>query len=194
MAGRRPALERQLALTLSAAGEPQEALSVLRPAVEAGDAEALATCSAWSSPTPETRRAPVRRCCAPKHVDVDDPTTQETLALVAIRRGDWAEAKARAERALATDPGLSLAWSYLGGARYNLGEPRRAVEAWERSLAIDPDNFDVLYNLATVARELDMRERARSALERFVREAPRDRYGDDIELARRRLQALLAQP
>jgi hypothetical protein len=54
---------------------------------------------------------------------------------------------------------------------------------------LDPDLWDVLYNLGTSAAGLGRAEQARRALERFVAAAPPERYGADI----RRARALLAR-
>ncbi len=103
---------------------------------------------------------------------------------MALRRGSWVECEQHARRALAIDGELTLAWNYLGGALFNQGRGEEAVAALERSVAADPENFDALFNLALVANSLGDGERARTALRRFVREAPASRYGADIARAR----------
>ena len=122
--------------------------------------------------------------------DRRNATAHENLALVAMRTGDWSAARRHAEQALALSSALDQAWNYLGAARYNLGDPPGAVEAWKRSVEIQPENFDALFNLALVAAEIGQVDTARRALRRFVDEAPRDRYGADLENARRRLATL----
>ncbi len=84
---------------------------------------------------------------------------------------------------------MPLAWNYLGAARYNLGQKRPAIDAWERSLALAPDNFDVLYNVGFIAAEVGDVRRARAALESFVAAAP-PRYAADVRKAEELLRRL----
>ena len=88
------------------------------------------------------------------------------------------------------NPELPLAWNYLGTALYNLRAPREALDAWDRALALESDNLDVLYNMSVIAMEIGDRTRARRALEAFIAIAPEDQYGPDIQQARALLQQL----
>lgn len=184
-----PAMVRQLGLTLSEAGRFEPAVQVLRRAAESGDPEDLDALGLVLSEAGDLEGAErvLRQVFA---ADERNAAAWQSLALVALRRGDWAEARTRAERALELNPGLGLAWSYLGSARFNLGERAAALAAWQRAVELDPTDFDALYNIGLVAPELGETETARRALERFLREAPPARYAADLEEVRRRLDRL----
>lgn len=188
-----PALVRQLALTLAEAGRPEDAVGLMRRAAERGDVDDLLTLGLVLSEAGRQEEAAgvLQQVFA---ADARNAVALQHLALVALRRQDWAGALRRAEEALALNEGLGLAWSYLGSARFQLGRVEEALEAWERAVAIDPRDFDALYNIGLVAPRVDRPELAREALERFLREAPRDRYAADLEEVRRLLAALGAEP
>jgi arylsulfatase A-like enzyme/cytochrome c-type biogenesis protein CcmH/NrfG len=184
-----PALVRQLGLTLAELGRHGEAIALLERAAVGGDPDDLAALGLALSEAGRQReaQASLERAFA---ADPRNATVWQDLALVALRQGEWPAARERSERALAENDGLGLAWSYLGSARYNLGDPRGALAAWERAVAIDPTDFDALYNIGLVAPEVGEREKARAALERFLAAAPPERYGADFADVRQRLAAL----
>ena len=61
-----------------------------------------------------------------------------------------------------------------------LGDPRKAVEAWEQCVALNPEQYDALYNIGRVAGQIRDWKKARAALERFVATAPPKQYGKDL--------------
>ena len=63
------------------------------------------------------------------------------------------------------------------------GDRTRAISAWQRVIAIDPRDFDTLYNLGMLLAESGDRA-AVPYLQRFVAEAPRDRYARDLPQVR----------
>lgn len=174
---------RELALTLSHNGRHDEALALLLPLRSSNNPanlNALGTALAEAGRFTEAREV-LQRVLS---LEARNPVAHETLALAALRAGDWAATERHARDALAIDGQLSLAWNYLGGALYNQGRSREAVEAWEKSVTFDPKNYDALFNMAIVAGEIGDRDRARSALRQFIATAPAARYGADIERAR----------
>ncbi|HVS66028.1 MAG TPA: sulfatase-like hydrolase/transferase [Thermoanaerobaculia bacterium] len=182
-----PRLLRQLGLSLAEVGRHDEAVAVLEPLAEQGDTRALHDLGrALSEAGDQAEAESVLQRVLER--DPADPEAHQTRALVALRRGEPREALALAERATELDDGLSLAWNLRGAASHQLGERRRALEAWERAVELDPSNFDALFNIALVAEELGETSRLRWALERFVATAPPQRYGPQLELARRRLE------
>ncbi|HEX6200396.1 MAG TPA: sulfatase-like hydrolase/transferase, partial [Thermoanaerobaculia bacterium] len=188
-----PAVLRQLGLLLAERGRAPEAVALLQPLVPDGAAGAdPETLNALGVALSETgRQAEARR--ALRRVfesDPRNPEARQNLALVALRLEDWQEARREAEQAVAANPALPHAWNYLGVALYNLGRPREALDAWERATALDPDDYDLLYNLGLVAAEQGDLARARRALERFADGAPPERYGPDIGKARALLREL----
>ena len=174
---------RELGRTLTAVGRAPEAvklLSAMRLTDDPDGLNALASALIETGGLAEAESA-LRQSLAlePRH-----PVTHETLALVALRREDWPAVQTAAERALAIDDSMSLAWNYLGGARYNEGNTIGALDAWQKSVDFDSSNFDAMYNIAVVADAIGDTARTRVALRRFIAEAPPARYGSDIREAR----------
>lgn len=182
-----PSLRRQLGLSLATLGRYEEAFAALSPLADSGDPESLDALGVVLSGAGRQAEAEqvLRRIF---EIDARYPKGHETLALVALRGQDWPTAEREAERALALNDQLDQAWNYLGSARFSRGDKRGAFAAWRRATSLGADNFDALYNLALVSRELGEVDVARQALARFVRDAPPAQYGPDIEQARRWLR------
>jgi tetratricopeptide (TPR) repeat protein len=66
------------------------------------------------------------------------------------------------------------------------GHLAEAIDHLKRALALDPQLWDAMYNLSMALDQLGRRDEARPIIERFVREAPPQRYSADI----RKLRAL----
>jgi arylsulfatase A-like enzyme/Flp pilus assembly protein TadD len=188
-----PSLLRQLALTLTGAGRTQAAIDVARPLAASGDPDSLNVLGLVLAEAGQLAEA---RTTLEKVFTRDprNPTTHQHLALVALYQERWPECERQARRALELNPELPLAWNYLAIALYNQGRGGDALDAWQRSVEIDPSDFDVLYNYGVVAAELGDRARAVPALERFAESAPIGRYGPDIARARDLLRHLVAAP
>ncbi len=182
-------LQRQLGLSLAEVGRYADALTALQPFGDSDDPDVLNALGLILSEAgrQQEARAALERLLAR---DPRNARALENLAVVELRSERWSEAARNAQRAVDLDPGLGQAWNYLGTARYNTGDPRGAVTAWEQAVAVEPDNFDALYNLALVAAQIGDAGRARRALERFIAAAPSERYGPDIERARAMLRQL----
>ena len=59
----------------------------------------------------------------------------------------------------------------------------KAIAAWQHAIALQPRDYDTLFNLGVVLAEKPERADALPYLRRFVAEAPRDRYGHDLARA-----------
>ena len=90
-------------------------------------------------------------------------------------------------KVLELDPTSAKAFENLGEDELATGELAKAVPDLKRALDLEPRLFDALYNLAMALDRLGRRDEARPLIERFIREAPRERYATDIE----RLQELI---
>jgi tetratricopeptide (TPR) repeat protein len=90
------------------------------------------------------------------------------------------EARQNLETALRLGKRHARAWNALGVAWMRLGDPAKAIDAWERCLEMNPEQFDALYNVGRVAGQLGDWKKARQALERFVATAPPKQYGKDL--------------
>ena len=182
-----PFLERQLALTLAQVGRSEDAVRLMERHVESRDPDTLNVLGLVLGEAGQTGRA---REVLLRSLDVDrrNPQTRQNLALAALHEGDWPLCEQEARAALALNPALPLAWNYLGIALFNQRRGGEAIEAWQRSVELNPRDLDVLYNLGTVALRAGRLEIAKPALERFVREASAPglaaRYAADVAVAR----------
>jgi tetratricopeptide (TPR) repeat protein len=81
----------------------------------------------------------------------DEPTYIEGLGLALARQGDAKSAASVLEMALTLDTRSYLTYSTLGNLyALSLGNPRRAVEYYEKSLNLEPDIRDTRINLGNV--------------------------------------------
>jgi tetratricopeptide (TPR) repeat protein len=65
-------------------------------------------------------------------------------------------------------------WNGLGRAYLSLNEPQKAVDAFQKAKAIDPDMVDVLFGLGMAYAELRQREQAIENLNAFLQKAGGD--------------------
>ena len=110
-------------------------------------------------------------------------TTWSNLGLLELADGKPADAARAFEHAVDADPQLAQAWQGLGAARLR-SNLSGAIDAWRRALELDPRNYDLLFNLAATLHDQHRIGEARPYIERFVREAPPDRYARDIAMLR----------
>jgi tetratricopeptide (TPR) repeat protein len=121
-----------------------------------------------------------------------DPTSAkayENLGVDALGGGDLAAAAAALKEALALDPGLSAAHNALATVYMRQRREADAIAEWKTAVQANPRLFDALYNLGMVLYNAGRRDEARPYLERFVKEAPRRRYGADVA----KIETLLAR-
>ena len=95
------------------------------------------------------------------------------------------EAEALVRQALDADPDLAKAYTTLGVILAGTGRKTDAIESWKRAFALDPTEFDALYNLTILLVEAGRVDEARAYAQRFVETAPPAIYGPDIEKMRR---------
>jgi arylsulfatase A-like enzyme/Flp pilus assembly protein TadD len=185
----RESLQRQLGMALAEAGRPSEAVEMLRPLSDAGDAQTLNALGVALSDAGQPGEAlGVLQKAAQKYPN--DPKAHENLGIVMLRMERVPEARDHLRRALELNPGLPIAWNTLGVALYRLEGPAAAIDAWERAVTLDPTQFDALYNMGLVAWEAGRPAQARQALGRFVATAPPQRFAGEIARARQLLSQL----
>ncbi len=188
-----PFLQRQLALTLAQVGQSQDAVRLMERHAGSRDPDALNVLGLVLAESGETDRA---RDVLLRSLELDErnPQARQNLALAALHAADWPLCEGEAREALALNPALPLAWNYLGIALFNQRRTDEAIEAWQQSVALDPRDLGVLFNLGSVAARGGRREIARPALERFVREASAPalggRHAANLAVARSLLRGL----
>ena len=90
------------------------------------------------------------------------------ISLLMLNRAD--EARQNLEAALRLGKRHARAWNALGVAWMRLGDPKKAIDAWQQCLEINPEQYDALYNVGRVAGQVGDWKTARVALERLRRE------------------------
>ena len=182
-------LRRQLGLALAETGRGAEAVEVLQPFAETGDAATLAALGiALSDAGRHAEGEQVLRKLLAR--DDSDPKGHENLGIVLLRMSRAAEARDQLKRAIELNDRLPIAWNTLGVALYQLEGPEAALGAWRKAYELDPRQYDALYNTGLVAASLGRREEARSALSQFARTAPPQRFEADIRKAQAILQEI----
>ena len=97
-----------------------------------------------------------------------------------MRLGRHDRARAAFAEVLALDPTSATAYANLGADALSSGELPAAIGNLTRALELEPRQYTVLYNLALALDEVGRHDEARRAMERFVAEAPPQRYAADI--------------
>lgn len=71
----------------------------------------------------------------------DDATSLDTYAWIMFKKKNYVEALAYIEKAMANSEDLSEELCHHAGDIYFMnGEPKKAVEYWEKALKYNPDN------------------------------------------------------
>lgn len=86
---------------------------------------------------------------------------------------DLAARLAELEAAVRRDPSSAVHWTELGNLFFDAGRVREAIDAYERSLAISPDDADVLTDLGIMYRENDAPEKAVDCFRKALAADPR---------------------
>ena len=105
--------------------------------------------------------------------------TWNNLGILEMSAGERPAAAVAFRQAVTADPGYGAAWRGLGAALVAT-DAAGATEAWQRAVALEPRDYDSLFNLGIVLSEGPEPQAALLYLKRFVAQAPRDRYLRDI--------------
>ncbi len=187
-----PALRGRLGIHLEESGAPAEALAVLQPIAQEADPAAL---NALGLALSDEGRHDEALSILGRAVAQDprDALGYQALGIVSLRLDRPAPAAEYLRRAVALDATLASSWNNLGVALYRLEGPAAALAAlaaWQKAVALDPQQFDALFNIGLVAASSGRRDEARRALRRFVATAPPARFGPDLAKARGLLSEL----
>lgn len=99
-------------------------------------------------------------------IDPAYPLAIEPLFVKLATRGDLEGAEALMGAAARYQPMDANAQALHGAALSFLGRKAEALEAYDRALAVTPEDFDIIYQSASLLQELD---RVPEAIERFTR-------------------------
>ncbi len=185
---RRAAAREHLALLLVQGGRTSEALALGSGSdyTDPTALNALGTARAQSGSWSEARVLFERALS----LDPNDPLSNRNLGAVLLKLGEVAAARDRLETAVRLDPRSAPAWASLGNVRARLNDEAGAAAAWQKAIDIDANQYEALYNLAIAAGRRGDVAFARTALERFVAQAPPRLFAREIQEARRILGAL----
>ncbi len=122
--------------------------------------------------------------------DPDFVDAYNARGVAAMRRGDHDRAQAAFNKMLELDPSSATAYANLAADDLAAHKLPAAIDALRQAVALDPRNFDALYNLGMALGAAGRSAEARPYLERFAADAPAQRYAADIANVR----ALLARP
>ncbi|MGH9365600.1 MAG: sulfatase-like hydrolase/transferase [Thermoanaerobaculia bacterium] len=182
-------MRRGLARLLTETGRANEAVALLAPLKDGGDADTLDRLGVALA---EAGRLEEARSAFEKALALRPANASVLLHLgsLALRRKDPAGAREWFEKALRAEPDAPGTLTLLGVARAALGDEAGARQAWQRAIALDTRQYDALFNLAILEGRSGRTEEARRVLERFVATAPAQRYAANLAEARRLLRSL----
>ena len=178
-----------LAVYLTEAGRPRDAARFLEPWLEREEDDldvlnALAVALTSSGKPREALDVLARARRA-------HPTNTQVLVnigTVYLTGGDLARARQAFEAALDVDPDVARAHNSLGVIAAREGHMPEAVERWKRAAALNPGDYQTLYNLGSELWQSGRREEARPYLEGYLRAAPPALEGRDIARVRKLLE------
>ena len=115
-----------------------------------------------SRPRPNTRKLSQS---IPEYADA-----RFDLAHLEFKHGSYAEAEQEYRRLLVEDPKDAAAHNELGGVLAATNRPTDAQHEFETAIALDPGNFDALYNLAGIEADNNNLPRASELLEQALKQ------------------------
>jgi Tfp pilus assembly protein PilF len=116
-----------------------------------------------------------------------DPSNAMVLVnagTVYLMAGDRVRARQAFEAALDIDQEVARAHNSLGVIAAEEGHVDEAVERWKRAVALDPQDYQTLFNLGTTLRKLHREAEARPYLEAYLKAAPVALEGRDVARVR----------
>lgn len=183
-----PAADETAALAgayLTEAGRAREAADRLAAYV-AGAAPDVDVLIAYGVALAESGR-PREALAAFERARAADPSSglpAANIGTVYLQAGDLDRAQSAFTDALRIDPMLARAENGLGIVAARRRDNLSAVEHWKRAVVLDPHDYQTLYNLGGLLRDLGRTDEARGYLEKYVREAPPLREARDIARVR----------
>lgn len=177
-------LKERLGAAYLAAGQPSRAAAVLEPIVE----DRAASADAWNA-------LGVARVGLGRHAEAraafdrasqlapDAARIRFNAAVARLESGDRAGAVAEVEALVRRSPSFADGWKVAGTLRHEGGDRAGAVAAWQRAMALQPDDPDVLFNLAMTLRDLGRTDDARAIARRFIAVAGRSQPREAAALA-----------
>ena len=114
-------------------------------------------------------------------IDPGNAMTFENIGAVHLDAGRLPDARRAFEQAIASNADSSQGHAGLAMVAIRQGDRKTAIARWERAVALQPSNFDALYDLSVQLVQDGRPAEARPYMEQFVNTAPRGQYGKDID-------------
>ncbi len=178
-----------LGVYLTEAGRASAAVTLLEPWLKRDDDDldvlnALAMALASSGRPREALEVLARAGRAHPH----NTQVLVNVGTVHLAGGDLVRARQAFEAALDVDPDVARAHNSLGVIAAREGHVPEAIERWKRAVALNPGDYQTLFNLGSELWQSGRHDEARPYLEGYLREAPPALEGRDIARVRRLLQ------
>jgi arylsulfatase A-like enzyme/Flp pilus assembly protein TadD len=122
-------------------------------------------------------------------LDPTNPQVMVNVGTVHLMGGDRVRARQAFEAALDVDPDVARAHNALGVMAAQEGRTEEAVARWQKASALDPADYQTLFNLGSTLRLLGREAEARGYLEAYLRTAPLALEARDIARVRQWLSA-----
>jgi Tfp pilus assembly protein PilF len=170
---------------LNEQGRPREAIQVLEPYARRAhpDIDVLMALGAAFAQAGRPRDA-LAAFDEVRAIDPSNAMAHVNVATVHLAARDYARARESLAAALALNPRLARAHNALGVVAAETGRPQEAIERWKTAVALEPKEYDTVYNLGFLLLKAGRSAEARPYLERFVREAPPAPYAAEVAKVR----------
>jgi len=162
-----------LAIYLTEAGRPREAVSLLEPFIDAPmpDLDLLTARGMALSALGRGQEA-LATFARARETDPSNAMVLVNIGTVHLRAGATEQARESFESALKIDPGLARAHNSLGVIAARQGRLDEAIERWKRAASLDPADYQTLFNLGSMLRRQGRHAEARPYFESYLRAAP----------------------
>jgi len=170
---------------LTEAGRHREAMAFLQPYVKntAPDIDVL-TALAMAQAHLGRRDEALATFARAREVDPSNAMVLVNAGTVYLMAGERVRARQAFEAALDIDQEVARAHNSLGVIAAEEGHVDEAVERWKRAVALDPQDYQTLFNLGTTLRKLRREAEARPYFEAYLNTAPVALEGRDMARVR----------
>lgn len=131
-------------------GEPARALEILRPLAGEADSDRALEYLLGIAYLRNGETAEAQRVLDPILKDDSSAEGQYALGVAMFTSGDYPSAVSALRRAIQLNPGLAHVQSYYGQALVFSGDPDGALEAFDKQLKADPNDYDAGFESAAI--------------------------------------------
>jgi arylsulfatase A-like enzyme/Flp pilus assembly protein TadD len=161
------------AVYLIEAGRPGEALAFVEPYTRSAEPDIdVLTALGMAQARTGRREQALATFAEAREVDPSNPMVLVNAGTVHLMAGDRARARQAFEAALDLDDGVARAHNSLGVIAAEEGRLPEAIARWQRAAALDPADYQTLFNLGATLRRAGREAEARPYLEAYLRSAP----------------------